>query len=183
MLGGHCIKTWSTTQGAVALSSAEAEFYAMVDAVLKAKWMTAVSQELGFKTMGGKIVLGTDSSAAKNFVSRRGLGKMRHIEVRDLWLQREVMKGQVKVVKIPGDDNPADLMTKFLNAETIGRRLEKMNLRRTSGNEVKKRTKEKMETQKLKADKLVVGRWADVSEEDEGGDAAEVVRWWEARRG
>ena len=54
MLGGHCIKTWSKTQGAVALSSAEAEFYAMVDAVLKAKWLTVVSQEIGFATMGGE---------------------------------------------------------------------------------------------------------------------------------
>jgi hypothetical protein len=30
MLGDHCIKTWSATQGPYALSSAEAEFYAMV---------------------------------------------------------------------------------------------------------------------------------------------------------
>ena len=58
MLGSHCIKTWSKTQGAVALSSAEAEFYAMVDAVLNAKWLTVVSQEIGFATMGGKIILG-----------------------------------------------------------------------------------------------------------------------------
>ena len=54
MLGRHCIKTWSSTQGAVALSSAEAEFYAMIDAVLKAKWMSTVSQEMGFETMGGR---------------------------------------------------------------------------------------------------------------------------------
>ena len=119
MLGGHCIKTWSSTQGPVALSSAEAEFYAMVDAVLKAKWMAVVAKELGFKAMEGKLVLGTDSSAAKSFVSRRGLGRMRHIEVRDLWLQKEVMKGLVKVVKIPGDDNPADLMTKYLDLKSI----------------------------------------------------------------
>ena len=33
MIGSHCIKTWSSTQGAIALSSAEAEFHAMVDAV------------------------------------------------------------------------------------------------------------------------------------------------------
>ena len=48
MIGAHCIKTWSTTQGAVALSSAEAEFYALVDAVIKGKWMAAVAKELGF---------------------------------------------------------------------------------------------------------------------------------------
>ena len=31
MLGKHCIKTWSASQGAVALSSAEAEFYGMIE--------------------------------------------------------------------------------------------------------------------------------------------------------
>eukprot|EP00973_Karenia_brevis_P038581 5323221-Karenia_brevis.AAC.1 len=37
MIGNHSIKTWSSTQGASALSSAEAELYAMVDAVTRAK--------------------------------------------------------------------------------------------------------------------------------------------------
>ena len=37
MIGAHCIKTWSVTQGAYALSSAEAEFYAMIEAVTRAK--------------------------------------------------------------------------------------------------------------------------------------------------
>ena len=37
MLGGHCIKTWSATQGAYALSSAEAEFYASSEGVTRAK--------------------------------------------------------------------------------------------------------------------------------------------------
>ena len=92
-MGGHCIKTWSSTQGAVALSSAEAEFYAMVDGVQRAKWMVTVAKEVGFKHVEGDIVLGTDSSAAKSFVARRGLGRMRHIEVRDLWLQQEVLEG------------------------------------------------------------------------------------------
>ena len=103
------------------MSSAEAEFYAMVDAVLKAKWMATVAQEMGFKIMMGKLVLGTDSSATKSFVSRRGLGKMRHIEIEiwDLWLQKEVMGGLVKVVKIPGEDNAADLMTKILHVDVI----------------------------------------------------------------
>jgi hypothetical protein len=46
MLGGHCIKTWSATQGAFALSSAEAELYAMVEAVTRAKGLMSLAQEL-----------------------------------------------------------------------------------------------------------------------------------------
>ena len=73
--------------------------------------------------------MGTDSSAAKSFVSRRGLGKMRHLEIRDLWLQKEVRDGLVEVSKIPGDQNPADLMTKVLGIKVIQSRLERMNIR------------------------------------------------------
>ncbi len=64
-----------------------------------------------------------DSEAAKSFVARRGLGRMRHIEVRDLWLQEEVRMGKVKVLKIHGKENPADLMTKFLKKSEVIERL------------------------------------------------------------
>ena len=55
--------------------------------------------------MSNVIVLGTDSSAVKSFVCRRGLGKMRHIAIRDLWLQKEVREGKLKVRKVPGMEN------------------------------------------------------------------------------
>ena len=157
MLGSHCIKTWSSTQGAVALSSAEAEFYAMVDAVLRAKWIAAVAVEMGFAEMRGRLVVGTDSSAAKSFVSRRGLGKMRHIEVKELWLQKEVLKG---AVKIPGVDNPADLMTKFLQVDTIRGHLEKLDIEVTPGNCVKRKLLEKENGMKAEGgkQKIVRGR-------------------------
>ena len=127
-MGKHCIKTWSTTQGAVALSSAEAEFYALVEAVLRAKGLITVALELGFTSLRTEVKAATDSSAAKSFLSRRGLGKMKHIEVRDLWLQEEVLKGQVEVMKVLGTENPADLMTKFLNVAEIRARLAYLNL-------------------------------------------------------
>ena len=48
MLGIHCIKTWSATQGAYALSSAEAEFYAMIESVIRAKGLRNLAVELGY---------------------------------------------------------------------------------------------------------------------------------------
>ena len=89
-LGHHCIKTWSATQGSIALSSAEAELYAMVDGVTRAKGLLSLAMELGYIKLSNVVRLGTDSSAAKSFVNRWGLGKMRHLEIRDLWLQNEV---------------------------------------------------------------------------------------------
>ena len=100
MLENHCIKTWSASQGAVALSSAEAEFYVMVEAVTRAKGLISLAKELGFEELMNVVHLRTDSSAAKSFVCRRGLGKMRHLEIRDLWLQKEVADGKLEVSKV-----------------------------------------------------------------------------------
>ena len=128
MIGNHCIKTWSATQGAYALSSAEAELYAMIEGVTRAKGLRSLAEELGFSNLSNAIKLGTDSSAAKSFVCRRGLGKMRHLEIRDLWIQKEVQDGKLIVEKIPGEENPADLMTKILSTPEIIERLKGMNI-------------------------------------------------------
>ena len=72
MLGGHLIKTWSASQGAFALSSAEAELYGMVEAVTRAKGLFTLAWEIGFRGLSNIVHLGTDSSAAKSFISRMG---------------------------------------------------------------------------------------------------------------
>ena len=128
MLGEHCIKTWSATQQAYALSSAEAELYALVESVTRGKGLVTLSAELGFSDLSGVLKLGTDSSAAKSFVCRRGLGRMRHLQIRDLWLQKEVAEGNIQVNKVLGEMNPADLMTKVLNLKDIKTRLADMHM-------------------------------------------------------
>jgi len=129
MLGKHCIKTWCASQGAFALSSAEAEFYAMVEAVTRAKGLLTLAGEMGFGGLSLVVHLGTDSNAAKSFVNRRGLGKMRHLEIRDLWLQKEIRDGKVEVHKVLGSENPADLMTKIRTVGEIEDRLRGMSIR------------------------------------------------------
>ena len=128
LIGSHCIKSWSHTQGTLALGSAKAEYCSMVEGVMRAKNLQAIGAEIGMCGLETEIMLGTDSSAAKSFTVRRGLGRMRHIEVRFLWLQSEVLKKTVKVVKVKGEDNPADLMTKYLGEKDISKCLHKMNV-------------------------------------------------------
>ena len=47
---------------------------------------------------------------------------MRHMDVRKLWLQEEVRQGKVKLIKVRGDTNPADLMTKYLGSKEVDER-------------------------------------------------------------
>ena len=110
------------------MSSAEAELYAMIEGVTRSKGLHSLASELGFDNISNVVNLMTDSSAAKSFVCRRGLGRMRHLEVRDLWLQKEVNDGKVVVKKVSGTENPADLMTKILGLSEIEARLSWLNL-------------------------------------------------------
>ena len=53
---------------------------------------------------------------------------MKHLQIRDLWLQKKVADGRLIVFKTPGETNPADLMTKILAVDVIRARLEAMGI-------------------------------------------------------
>ena len=122
MLGDHCIKTWSSTQAPIALSSAEAEYYAMVESATRCLGIRTMLAELGI-VVCSPVCLYADSSAARCFVARRGVGRMRHLDVRHLWLQDAVARQEVQIRRVPGEENPADLLTKYLPIEQVVHRL------------------------------------------------------------
>jgi len=66
-----------------------------------------------------EVVVHTDSDACRGTCSRVGLGNMKHLEVEELWSQEVVRKGRARLERVPGKENPADLMTKFLDRNTI----------------------------------------------------------------
>ena len=127
MLGRHTLRTWSTTQPTIALSVAEAEYYAMAEGATRGLDLKTMIGEMGLEL--DVIVISADSSSAKSFASQRGLKKMRHIECRELWLQEAVCRGRVKVLKVEGPKNPADLFTKYLTHAEALKHLEKLGLR------------------------------------------------------
>ena len=76
MLGTHAIKTWSTTQSVIALSSGEAEYYGMVKGASVGLGTRELIRDLGVNL---RTKVNTDASAAIGIASRKGLGKVRHI--------------------------------------------------------------------------------------------------------
>ena len=113
---GGVLKTWSSTQASIAQSSGESEYYALVRAASEALGMQAIMRDLGWFC---KIRLLVDSSAAKSTASRMGLGKLRHLEFKFLWLQECVRRGKVVLSKVRGDVNPADVLTKPKSLEDM----------------------------------------------------------------
>merc|ERR1711966_544547 len=63
-LGEHCIKMWSSIQKGVALSSGEAEYYALVKGGSIGIGICSMLNDFGV-TIDSRLFLSTDSSAAK----------------------------------------------------------------------------------------------------------------------
>jgi len=73
-----------------------------------------------------KLEVLSDSSAARGFSQRKGLGKMRHIQTRYLWVQERVHEGHLKISAIKGTQNPADVLTKAVSGQLSKKHLEKI---------------------------------------------------------
>ena len=118
-LGMHTVKTWSSTQASVALSSGEAEYSAAVKGCSQALGFAALLSDLGVPDL--PVEVQCDSSAAIGIANRTGLGKVRHIAVHLLWLQGKVRNKEVSLIKIDGSKNLADLFTKYLDGTLVDR--------------------------------------------------------------
>ena len=113
MLGSHLLKSWSSTQPSISLSSGEAEYYGVVKAAGIAIGHQSLMQDLGIKV---GVRVWTDSSAAMGICGRSGLGKLRHVQTHTLWVQERVRTGAIQLRKVNGLVNPADLFTKHLSS-------------------------------------------------------------------
>jgi hypothetical protein len=118
-VGRHVVRTWSSTQPTIATSSGEAELIAMADGAARGLGLRTVMTEFGFEPELEVVQMFTDSSVAKSFVATRGLGKMRHLDVKLLWLQECVQKGLLNVGKVAGVTNVADAMTKYHDVQKL----------------------------------------------------------------
>ena len=64
-----------------------------------------------------------DSYCERTIAMRRGAGRFRRIATPTLWLQRLVMNGDIKMTRVGGNDNCADMGTKQLDYQTMNRHL------------------------------------------------------------
>ena len=123
--GAHLISHWSRTQPGVALSSGEAELNAALKLGCEILGVRQFSVELGFDY--GVHIYG-DSSVVKGMLSRKGCGKVKHIEVKQLWLQERVRAGEIDFRKVPRSSNPSDALTHHCAKHEAKHHYHNMNL-------------------------------------------------------
>ena len=74
-----------------------------------------------------------DASAAKGIASRRGVGKIRHLDTTTLWVQRLVTDKRLELRKVLGTTNCADLDTKHLDQADLWKILTAIGFWKRSG--------------------------------------------------
>ena len=114
MRGSHVLGHWSRTQATVALSSGEAELNSALKGGCELLGLRELLAEWG---KGVQLELQGDSTACRGMLNREGVGRQKHLQVRQLWLQGHVKNGDIKFIKIARDVNAADTQTKHWSTD------------------------------------------------------------------
>ena len=125
---GAAIHFGSRTQSTIALSSAEAELYAINTGATEALHIRSfLTEALNKKKVN--IRIHTDSSSGKSIATRIGSSKKaKHIELKHLFIQQLVLNDVVRIIKINTLVNPADIFTKYVATETLLRHLTEVGI-------------------------------------------------------
>ncbi|CAE7202183.1 GIP [Symbiodinium sp. CCMP2592] len=109
-LNGNCVYVSTKLQQTLALSSCEAEYMASLAGCADALFVKALLEEVTDSEV--TIIHRTDNSGARAIISKQGCGRLRHIDLAYLWLQREYQLGRVIEKVITTEACPPDIGTK-----------------------------------------------------------------------
>jgi len=102
------------------MSSCEAELTAIQQGVAEAMYVKHVLEELGWNP---KVQVYSDSMSAIQFCHKRGVGRIKHLDLRRFWLQDLLRDHRLLMQHVPTAENTADLLTKAFSsiaAERLG---------------------------------------------------------------
>lgn len=112
-LYGTAVSWKSVLQSVVALSTTQAEYIALAEAVKEAMWFRGIIDELGITQ--DSITIYCDSQSAIHLSKHQVYHeRSKHIDVRLHFIRDVIESKEVKVEKIASEENPADALTKSL---------------------------------------------------------------------
>eukprot|EP00435_Cladocopium_sp_Y103_P050408 s1657_g15.t1 len=111
-VNNRLVSSWSRTQKSIALSSCESEYLSAVGGGSEALYVSHLWTFLTRRTVEAKIV--TDSSSCRAFSQRQGVGRLKHVDTKFLWLQQKIKEGDLEMDGVATVLNISDLGTKKL---------------------------------------------------------------------
>ena len=130
MIGSCCVKHWGKTQTTISLTSGQAEPHGTAMGCAQALGIQSLMQNISWHA---NIVMHSDATAAIGIARRKGLGKIRHLDVTDLWIQDKIRSKIFQVVKVLGTENMADVLTKSVDRSSLEAAMGRMHMVKTAG--------------------------------------------------
>ena len=127
-LQGVQLSTASKTQGVIALSTDEAELIALCACAAECLYVQNLLTQFLHKSL--PIQIHCDSAPTIATASRLGVGRMRHLETKFLWIQKLVQDKRIKLLKCKTTENLADVLTKQLLPTPLEKAAARLNLTR-----------------------------------------------------
>lgn len=131
MIGSHLIRAYSKTQPVIAKSSCESELYAAVRASTEVLGMITLFGDFGLHD--AKVRIGMYASAAIGMAQRTVLNKVHHVEVDILWMQDQLARRILLIIKVDGPRTFSDLCTKNVSVASMEQYLEQLGTRYKEG--------------------------------------------------
>ena len=121
---GRTVQTYCRTQDTVALSSGEAELKATCKGFVEALGVRHLAEFLNGSPCPFEHL--TDAQANLGILRRTGSARLKHLEVRQLWVQEVVNRPLTSTGKVPRHLNPADCLCSPQSAETMAQHMSRM---------------------------------------------------------
>ena len=117
-IGGTAISWRSQLQSIVSLSTTEAEYVAVAEAVKEKMWLENLLTELGHKQTDS--VLWCDSQSAIYLAKNPKFhSRSKHIRLKYHFIREQIEEEQLNLKKIAGTENAADMFTKIMNVQKL----------------------------------------------------------------
>ena len=120
----------AANNSSLSLSTAEAELIACEKGSTELMGMSSTEEDFGAKE---EMSLKVDATACHAIVSRTGVGRVRHLDVRRLWIQEKAQKGIIRYMRVSRIGHVVDSFTKAATNPEMEAALKKLNPSRPRG--------------------------------------------------
>ena len=123
MLGSCLLLSLCRGQARIALSSGEAEYYGLVTGCSEGLGVVSLAKDFGVLLL---LHIWMDATAGSAIGSRRGLGRVKHIDTVFLWVQEVVNRKRAVLGKVHASQNLSDVLTKPVSGPELMRFIKAM---------------------------------------------------------
>lgn len=127
-LFGNTVSWASRKQPTVSLSSTEAEYVALTEAICEYKWIRKMLVELRVECVKPVVIFEDNQSCIRVADDQKERKRMKHLDIKYHFICQVIAEGEIELQYKPTDDQLADTMTKGLGRNLFLKHRVNLNL-------------------------------------------------------